>query len=92
MAPEPEAEPAPPPEAGVVELGAALMTGGAGMSSEARSEAKQAFLATFEESKGLFRRCYAPALERDSQLAGSMDVEVVLHADGSVYEVNLPSV
>ena len=86
--PEPEA---PPPEAGVVELGPALLTGGAGMSSEARGEAKKAFLSTFDESKHLFRRCYAEGLERNPQLAGSMDVEVVMHADGNIYEVNVPS-
>lgn len=87
-----EPEPAPPPQAGVVELGPALMTGGAGMSSEARAEAKRAFLATFAEHRAELRQCYAAALQRDPQLAGSMDVEVVIHADGSVYEVNLPSV
>jgi len=87
--PEPEA---PPPEAGVVELGPALMTGGAGMSSEARSQAKKAFLATFEAGKTHFRQCYAKGLDNNPELAGSIDVEVVMHADGTIYEINLPTV
>ncbi|MBW2526823.1 MAG: AgmX/PglI C-terminal domain-containing protein [Deltaproteobacteria bacterium] len=88
---EPEPEP-PPAEAGVVSLGPALMTGGAGMSSDARAAAKQAFIATFEKNKGKLRQCYAEALADSPQLDGSIDVEVVMHADGSVYEVNLPTV
>lgn len=94
MDPEPvEPEPeGPPPEAGVVSLGPAMMTGGAGMSDDARGVAKRGFLATFDQNRHLLRRCYAEGLERNPELAGSMDLEVVINADGSVYEVNLPSV
>jgi len=93
--PPPPASPAPeppPPEAGSVTLGPVMMTGTMGMSSGARDEAKRAFIAAFESGTGLFRRCYASALARNPTLAGTMDVEVVLSRDGSVYELKPGSV
>lgn len=91
--PEPTAEPEPeePPEAGEVKLGPAIMTGGAGMSNEARQSAKEAFIASFNQGMHHFRRCYAPALQRNAELEGGVDVEVVLKPDGSIYEVKLVS-
>ena len=91
--PEPESEPPqPPPEAGVVELGPAMMTGGTGMSTGAKDAAKEAFLASFENGKHLFRRCYAQGLERNAELAGAIDIEVILNATGKVVELKTVSV
>lgn len=78
---------APASEAGSVKLGAAMMTGGLGMSDGARAQAKNAFIAAFEAGKAPFRRCYAAAVGRSPGLTGRMDVEVVLARDGSVYEL-----
>ncbi len=90
LEPEPEPpEPEPPPEAGVVTLSKALMLGSQGMSDAARDAAADAFVSSFEQGLHHFRRCYAAGLARDPGVAGTIDVDVVLEADGSIYEVKL---
>lgn len=86
---EPTVEAPPPPEAGNVRLSSAMMTGGQGMSKDAGAAASKAFVQVFDEGKAHFRRCYAPALERDPKRAGTIDVRVILQQDGSIYELVL---
>lgn len=81
----------PPPEAGHVKLGIAMMTGGRGMSESAGSAATKAFIAAFEQKNFLFRRCYAPGLEKDPALAGSVDVRVIVDRSGKLVELSLVS-
>jgi hypothetical protein len=87
--PSVEAPPAPPPEAGNVRLGAAMMLGGEGISKGASDAASKAFVSTFEAGISHFRQCYAPGLSKNPALEGSVDVRVILGADGSIYELNV---
>ena len=86
--PPPEPAP-PPPEAGNIRLGAAMMTGGEGLSEAASKAASKSFVETFEAGKSHFRQCYARGLSKNPALAGSLDVRVILNQDGSIYELNL---
>ena len=87
--PTPEEPLAPPPEAGDVRLGAAMMLGGEGISKGATDSASKAFVATFEAGMSHFRQCYARGLSKNPALAGSVDIQVILSADGSIYELNV---
>ncbi len=88
----PEPEPSePPPEAGRVKLGVAMMVGGRGMSDPATEAATKSFISAFEQGNFLFRRCYAPGLAKDAALAGSVDVRVIVGRDGKLVELKAVS-
>jgi len=93
MGPPPESAPEPPPpEAGVVKLSTALMLGGKGLSDEQTEQASDAFVASFNQGLAHFRRCYAPALQRNPELAGMISFDLILEADGSIYALELKTV
>ena len=85
-------EPAPPPpEAGRIHLGAAMLIGGEGLTDDAQSAASKAFMKAFDDGISHFRQCYAPGLEKNPSLSGQVDVRVVLDQSGNIYELKLTS-
>jgi hypothetical protein len=75
------------PEAGSVALGAAMLVGGNGMASDALDRSTEDFRAVFTANLPSFRRCYGAAASRLAPRSGSIQVKIVLRADGSVYDL-----
>ena len=64
-----------------------MLLGGVGMSDGAIDRSGKEFVAVFNANLHLLRRCYGEAASRLPGLAGTVDVKVVVRADGSVYEL-----
>jgi hypothetical protein len=68
--PESAPAPAPTPEAGKVQVGAAMLVGGIDMSREAMDQSGEDFVAVLGANQSTLRRCYGAAAARVPGLRG----------------------